>query len=141
MVDLSNREEAGKKRQRAFHLSDVSHERLSRAASLAKTTMSAILEQLIWEDLRLPGDDEVVGAEIFEAPPAPPTGRELEIAERVNAQAPAPAAVDRNSPDELNRRAMERLRKNKHYATQLDGSDQPERDPTNDGKGGDKFDF
>lgn len=133
MVDLSQRGVTNKK-QRAFHLNDETHARLEKAATLTNSTMSAILDRLIWEDLVLPDDPpretEIVNVPAVAAlPPDPPvedapTGREATIADRqIN------AAGDVDAANAANAAAAARLRKRGHFATAIDGSDQRERDP------------
>lgn len=135
MVDLSKRGETNKK-QRAFHMNDETHARLARAAELTNSTMSAVLDRLIWEDLRLPEDPEQLVLHIEEPPLTSPTlqpdepeqplasGREAQIVDRqIN------NAGDVDEANSANARSMERLRKRGHFATRVDGSDQRERDP------------
>jgi len=57
MVDLSTRRHT-RKVQRSIHLDDSTSDRLDLAAKLSGSTRSQILDRLIWEDLKLPGDDE-----------------------------------------------------------------------------------
>ncbi len=135
MVDLSTRPPTtGETKQRAFHLKDATHERLRRGAELASTTMSDLLDRMIWEDLVLP-DDPVVNVNEPIEPPAPPTGRAAQIVERADGD--FTEVGDVNQANEMNAKAMARLRKSGHFATKDDGSDQREKDPTNDGRGGD----
>lgn len=139
MVDLTQRG-AGTKKQRAFHMNDETHARLAKAAELTNSTMSAVLDRLIWDDLQLPGDEPKpsLAAHLTGTGPVEPTGtlmndepeqplisgRELNIAERqIN------NAGDVDQANAANNRAMERLKKQGHYATKIDGSDQREKDP------------
>lgn len=133
MVDLSQRGD-DRKKQRAFHMNDATHARLAKAAELTNSTMSAVLDRLIWEDLHLPGDPEpdydvigLVGQPMLQQdePEQPqPTGRAAQIAGRqIN------DAGDVDAANAANAASMERLRKRGHYATKVDGSDQRERDP------------
>jgi hypothetical protein len=139
MVDLSARE-AGNKKQRAFHMDDATHERLQKAAELSSSTMSQVLTRLVWEDLHLP--DDPAGAR----PAAPATAFDKFMAEQAMPAAAAPARDPASIthagrvPTQADIEAQ-RKRLRGHHATKLDGSDQRERDPTNDGKGGDSFDI
>jgi hypothetical protein len=142
MVDLSARE-AGNKKQRAFHMDDATHERLQKAAELSSSTMSQVLTRLVWEDLHLPDDAPSM------APVDP--ARLTKVGERIaETQAMPAAATPARDPASITHAGRvptqadieaQRKRLRGHHATKLDGSDQRERDPTNDGKGGDSFDI
>jgi len=56
MVDLSTRN-TSRKVQRSVHLDDDTSKRLDDAAALSGSTRSQLLTRLIWEDLKLPGDN------------------------------------------------------------------------------------
>lgn len=138
MVDFSTRSNSNKKLQRAFHMDDATHDRLRQAAALSSSTMSQVLDRLIWEDLRLPGD-----APADKSAPAVVGTAQAHAAISALPQAAKPAR-DPGAVTEAGRvpteaeqaRIRERLKRSGHYATEIDGSDQRERDPDNHGRGG-----
>ena len=56
MVDLTNRV-SSLKVQRSLYLDDPTSERLDRAVALGGGNRSQIVSDLIWNDLKLPGDN------------------------------------------------------------------------------------